>query len=150
VLPCSKTAQSEGKYVFIIFQIISWIWTKKPHKSKMSITELYETSVLKLRERHHFMYSITSVVYFVRFWFVITVLLKIPIYREVPRCRLVNTKRSVADPDRRSSLAERYNDALCTLRLDKTGGPGFAKAKGNIPQDFNLLKPSGNFTYDQV
>ena len=40
---------------------------------------------------------------------------------------------------RQSGLAERYNDAFCTLPLVLTSGPGFATATGNIPRHSNFM-----------
>jgi len=40
---------------------------------------------------------------------------------------------------RQSGLAERYNDAFCTLPLDMNSGPGFATATGNIPRHSNVM-----------
>ena len=53
--PLDKTTQRERNYMLIAFQANSWVWTRQNHNLKMPITELYESSVWKLRERQHFM-----------------------------------------------------------------------------------------------
>lgn len=133
--PLDETTQSEGNDKFIAFQANSWVWTRETHILKTPITDLYESSVSKLRERHHFMHLITPVVYLSRFGFVTTVLLKILLYRDVPGVATDQWRILI----RQSVLAERYNDAFCTFPLILISGSGFATATGDIPQHSNFM-----------